>query len=116
MGRYRFLSQALRQIMRDAFRQASGVHENQRRAMLPGEFSDAVVNFVPHLVGRDWTQLAARNFDRQIELPLVPDIDDHRRRTPVASQEVCNLFDRPLRSREPDAYRWPMCQGMQTFQ
>ena len=72
--------------------------------MLPRQIGDAVVNLVPHLVGRNWPQLAGRNFDGEIKLPLVPDIDDDRRGPTVSCKKVRDLLDRFLGSREPDAH------------
>src|SRR5204863_4709853 len=68
---YRVSSQALSQMMRHTFRQAARVHKDQCGAMLPCQFLDAVVDFAPHLVGDNWSELAAGDFDRQVQIASV---------------------------------------------
>src|SRR5271169_3544945 len=84
--------------------------------MLLDEFYEAVVDLVPHFVGRDGTELAGGNFDRKIELAFVADVNDHRVWTTTACQEMCNLFNGLLCRREANAHRGTMCQGFQPLQ
>src|SRR5439155_237925 len=49
--------------------------------------------------------MAAGKLDREIERALVPDVDDHRIRSSVASQEMCDFFDRLLGCGKPDAHQ-----------
>ena len=69
------------------------------------QFDQAIVNFFPHFVRGNWSKLAAGNLDREIERALVPDVDDHRIRSSVASQEMCDFFDRLLGCGKPDAHQ-----------
>ena len=109
-------AQALAQVMRDPLRQPPGVHEHQRGTMLLHQFHQPVVNLVPHLVGGDRPQGRAGHFHREIELALVPDIDDHRSRPAVAGQKVRDFFDRLLGRGKPDAHRRTIGQRFQPLQ
>src|SRR2546430_16749536 len=84
--------------------------------MLSNEFHHTVINLVPHLVGGDRTKGAARNFDREIKLPLVSNVDDLRIGTAIAGKKVRNLFDWFLSCRQTNAHRRTMRQRFQSFQ
>ena len=99
-----FFAQSFAQMVGDALRQPAGVDEHQRGAMLLDQFHQAVVNLVPHFVGGDRPQRRAGHFHCEIELPLVSDIHDHRRRPAVAGQEVGDFFDGLLGGGKSDAH------------
>ena len=65
---YGLFSQTLSQMKRHAFRQATRVHKDQRGAMLRCQFRDAVVDFVPHLVCSNGSELATGHLDGQVHL------------------------------------------------
>ncbi len=85
----------------DAFAHPPGADEDQRRAMRADLLGDAIVDLAPHLFARDRTELVAGNFDAQLHLAAVSDVD---RRRPIA-QKSGDVFERPHRRREPDALR-----------
>ena len=60
----------LGQMVGDSLRESPRIYEHQRGAMLLDEFYEAVVDLVPHFVGRDGAELAGGNFDREIELAV----------------------------------------------
>src|SRR5580700_8121314 len=103
-------------MVRDALRQSPRIHKNQRRTMLLDEFYQAVVNLIPHFVGRDRTELAGGNFYGEIELALVTDVYDYGIWTPVAGEEMCNLLNRLLRRRKSNARGRPIRQGFQSLE
>ena len=113
---YRVSSQALSQMMRHTFRQAARVHKDQCGAMLPCQFCDAVVDFAPHLVGDNWSELAARDFDRQVQLASVVYLHHCGVGTIGTGQEARNNFDGLLRSRKTDPHRAPIGQIFQSLQ
>src|SRR3982074_2620855 len=114
MRGYVFCAEALAQIVRDAFGQASGVDEHQCGTMLLDQGHETVINRVPHFVGCDRPQRHRRNFHREIELALVTNIYDDRRRpaasAPIvhrqmaASKKMRDLFNWLLRRRQANAH------------
>src|SRR5580693_4702282 len=92
------------QMVRDSLRQSPRVYEDQRRAMLFDEFYQTVVDLVPHFIGRDGPELAGRNFDSEIELSLVADVDDHRIRPSAAGEKMRDFFNRLLRGRKSNTH------------
>ena len=94
---------ALAQLMRYALGHAPCVHKYQRCAMLLDQRYEPVVDLVPHFIRGDRTQRHLRNFYREIQLPLVSDVDDDRIRARfagvrTAGEEMRYLFNRLLRS------------------
>src|SRR5437762_2457254 len=67
MRRDGIFSQAFAKMMGHALRQTARVDKNQRGAMLRRQRGDALVNLVPHFVGRDGAELAAGNFNGRSE-------------------------------------------------
>ena len=84
--------------------------------MLADQFNYAVINLVPHLIGGDCTESAGRNFDCEIELSLVSNIDDHRIGAAIAGEKVCNFFDGLLGGRKPNAHRRTISKRFQPLQ
>ena len=78
MRKHHILTQAFSERMCNALRKAPGIHENERRAVRQDEFRDTVVDLVPHLRARDRTERVARNFDGDLHLAPMSDIDDSR--------------------------------------
>src|SRR5262245_64866169 len=113
MGGDLALAEPLAQEMRDPLGHASGVHEDQGRAVRSYVSRDAVQDLAPLLVGRHGLQLAVRQLDRQVEIAAVAEVDDAARRLALgpraalarADQEARDRLDRPLGGREPDALR-----------
>ena len=62
--------------MRDALGQAARVDEDQRGAVGGDVAGEAVVDLVPHLAGGDGAEFVARDFDGEIHLAAVADVDD----------------------------------------
>ncbi len=79
MGGNLILADALAEMHGDAFSQRARVDEDQRGAMLQCQFGKAIIDFAPHLVGGDGAEFGARDFDREIELAAVADVDDGRK-------------------------------------
>src|ERR1700751_4971282 len=102
--------------MSDALHKPASIYEHQGRAVLIHELDDAVVKLVPHLVGSDWAKLGSRHFNREIQRSLVPDVDDHRTGSTVASKKMCHLLNGLLRCRQPDARRRTTKERLQPFQ
>src|SRR5438874_11134724 len=92
-----FFSNAFRQVMRHPLDQTASVHKDQGRAVLLRKLHNAVVNFIPHLIAGHWAEQCGRNFNREIELALVPDVYDFWVGATVASKKMRNLFDWLLR-------------------
>src|SRR5580693_9662020 len=103
----------LGQMVRNSLRESPCIYEHQRGAMLLDQFHEAVVYLVPHFVGRDGAKLAGGNFDREIELPFVADVNDYGVWTLIACEEMGNLFNRLLCRGEANAHRRTMRQGFQ---
>src|SRR6187402_1301569 len=99
MRRHGIGADPLGEMMRNAFREASRIDEDECRPMLANERGDAVVNFVPELVRRDWPQLAWRHFNRQIEMTPAGDLDDCGRPASRAGEEAADELDGFLRGR-----------------
>ena len=78
MGGDLVFAEALAKMHGDAFSQCARVDEHQRGAVLQCEFGEAVVDLAPHFVGGDGTQFGARDFDGEIELAAMADVDDGR--------------------------------------
>ena len=64
-------------------------------------------------MGPSWL---AWNLDRQIELPSVSNIDDHRIGTAASGEEMCDLFDWLLCGRKADTHRRAMRPCFQSLQ
>ena len=111
-----FFAEPLAQLVRHRSAMPPRVHEDQRRAMLLDQFDEPVVDLVPHFVDGDGTKCAARDFDGQIELPPVADVDDDRVGAAVAGQKVGDFFDGFLGGRQSDALRAGGGQGLQPLE
>ena len=58
---------ALGEVVGDAFDEASGVDEDQGRAMFESELLKALVDFVPHFIGSDGSEFTGGEFDGEVE-------------------------------------------------
>src|SRR5438067_4419353 len=116
MGANVFSSYPLGQIMGDSLDQASRVHQDESRAVLLGQFDDAVVNFIPHFVAGDGPKQRGRNFHREVELALVTDVDDYRIGPAVSREKMGYLLNWFLRCRKSDANRRAMGQCLQPLE
>src|SRR5947207_12356182 len=112
----RFLTQPLGKMMRYALCEPTRVDEDQRGAVLCGESGEPVVNFRPHFVGRNWSKLAAGNFDCQVQLAAMTDLDDRRIGAIAANQKTRHEFDRSLRCGKSDACEAPAGQMVEAFE
>src|SRR5580704_5387445 len=112
----RILSQPLAKMMSHALRETPRVDKNQRRAMLPGQRGDALVDFVPHFVGSHGAQLASRNFDGQIEFTPVTYFDHHWSGPSGAAEKMGDQFDRLLRRGKTYARESFASQVVETFE
>src|SRR6266481_8749828 len=92
----RFLPQPLCETTR--------VDEDKRGAVLRGESGEPIVDFRPHFVGRNWSKLTAGNFDCQVQLAAMTDLDDRRIGAIAANQETGHESDRFLRCGKSDAW------------
>ncbi len=96
MRRHVLLAHALAQVMTQALSQPPRVYKHQRRPVLLHQLYQAVVDRVPHLVRGHRPQRHRWNFDREVKLPLVANVDDDRIRTPASRQKVRDILDRFL--------------------
>ena len=103
------------ELVREPFRKTSRVDEHERGPMVGDVLGDAVDD-VGHLLGRRHRfELALGQLERDVELALVPDVDDLWQRA-FAHQQSSDRFDRPLRRRQPDARRPPVTQDLEPFE
>src|SRR3954451_1920270 len=116
MGSDGVFPKPLSQVERNALGQLPSIDEDERGAVLQDEFSDAVVDLVPHLVRSDGSERDSRDLDGEIELALVTDVYDHRVRTAAAGKEMRDLLDGLLRRREPNTVRALLSQQFQPFE
>src|SRR3984885_612540 len=91
------------EMMRQAFGEAASVHENERRTVLLHQAGDALIDFVPHLIGSDGAEFAGRNFDGEVEASALLDFDDYGRGPSAAGEKLSDQFDGLLRGREPNS-------------
>jgi hypothetical protein len=95
----------LRQVPRHAFRHPPGVDEHERRAMLLRERRKSGVDLLPHLARHDRFERRRRNFEGEIALPHMSDIDDRATVGGVGSHQIArDFFDRLLRRRQAHAH------------
>ncbi len=102
--------------MRNALRQPSRVHEDQRGPMLLHQFRNAVVDLVPHFVRRHRPKLARGNFDSEIEFASLCDLHDRRRGPSVSGEKLRDQFDWLLRGGKADARRPRGCERFEPFE
>ena len=60
------------------------------------EFRQAIIDFLPHFVRSDWSELAGRNFDREIKRSFMADIYDDRIVAAISGEKMRDFFDRFL--------------------
>ena len=84
--------------------------------MLPRQFGDTLVNLVPHLVRCNGPQLAGGDFDSDVELARVFNVDDHRVRPVAPGQKTRNQLNRVLRGGEADPNGGTVSQSLQSLQ
>ena len=78
MRGYQFFPNAFAQVHRQPLGQPPRVDEDQRGTVLHRQLGEAVVDFAPHFVAGDRAQLRWWNFDGEIELAAMTDVDDRR--------------------------------------
>ena len=77
VGDHMILPQLLRKLMRQAFDESAGVHEQQGRAVLIGQFGYAVERAVPQLMRRYRSEFVfLRHLDGEVDFSGVSGIDD----------------------------------------
>ncbi len=76
MGRDQVVANALAQVHGEALGETAGVDEDQRRAVLHGQFGEAVVDLAPHFIAGDGAEFRRRDLDGEIELAAMADVDD----------------------------------------
>ena len=76
VGGHLALAQPLAQLMGNAFDEAAGVDEDDRRPMGLHLGNDPLVDLVPQLVGRDRPQLLVWDVDGEVHRPPMADVDD----------------------------------------
>src|ERR1041385_4471265 len=103
-------------MMRNPFGQTPGIYENQRGAMLRGQYRKSIVDFSPHFVGSYCAQLAAGNFDGEIQFPAVPDLYNHRIGAIAAGQKMSDEFDWFLRGGQAYASYVRSCEVIETLE
>ncbi len=66
----------VREFEGDLFDEAAGVDEDQRGAVVLGVGGELVEDLVPHAVGGDGAEFVAGDFDGEVELAALADLDD----------------------------------------
>ena len=99
-------AQPLGQMARDPLDEAARVHEDQGRAVGPGQLGDAIVDLLPLLVGADGAQLVAQHLDGEVHVAPLAHVHDRRQRggpSPRASGAAVStgrtVAERPMRCR-----------------
>ena len=120
--RHRFLAETLAEVPRGALGHAARVDENQRGAVQLHQLRHARVDLFPLLVRHHRSQRRLRQFERQVALLRIADIDDLALRRAVyhgtgADQKTRHFVDRLLRGRQADARQPPIAgERLQTLQ
>src|ERR1700735_1279977 len=105
-----------RKMMAHALRETTCVNKNQRGAIREHQVCDAPVDFFPHLVRSHWAKLAGRNFDRQIQMPPLRNLDDCRSRPVIACEKICYQLDGLLCGGETNTSRMIPGEGIEAFE
>ena len=122
-----FLAKALAELMGNAFGQAPGVDEDERRAVRLDELDDALVNLVPHFVRGNRAEFRGGNFNSEVKLPFMADINDDGigarilgitwiLRIRSAAEKMCHFFDWLLRRGKADTRRGTRSQLFEALQ
>jgi hypothetical protein len=91
------LAEPLSEMARNTLGHPARVHEHERGAVLRDQIGEAVVDTLAHIVRHDCFERNGRQFECEIALAHMADIDDRTRS--IASQELRDEFDRLLRRR-----------------
>ena len=116
VGGDRVFSQSFAEMMRHALGQPARVDKDKRGTMLGGKRRDAIVNLIPHFVRCHGSQLAAGNFDGQIEFAPMADLHNFRGDVVCASQKTGHEFDRLLRCGKANARKAFSGQMIEAFE
>ena len=113
---------ALAEVVGHPLGQPAGVHEDQCCPVPGDQFGHAVVDLRPLLVRRDRAQVRCRHLHGEVQIALVPAVDDDAVGTPAAvhplrsHQERGRLLNGPLRRRQPHAAGPPLGDMVQASQ
>ena len=107
--------QALFKVVGHAFRQPSGVDEDQRGAVLPHEVGHPVVDVAPDRVRRHCSQFVLGHRHRQVHLAAMADVDDPAAHRSGRGEELCDGFNGSLGGREADAGRSGMRERVESL-
>ena len=110
------LAQQVGECARHPFGQPAGVDEDQRRAVLGNQFSQAFVDLAPGVERHHRLERRAGNFDGEIALALMAGIDDLTFAVADADQEMRDGLDRLDGGREADADQTIAAQRRQALQ
>src|SRR5450759_2632514 len=92
-------SQPLTYVMRDAFSKTARIYEDQRGTVFQYDFRQPVVDLGPHLVAGDGAEFVLGNFDGELHVTSMADVDD----VSGIAEKLRDLLDRIYRGRKPDA-------------
>ena len=101
--------------MRHAFYHSPSVGEDQRCAVGLNQLRQTTINFFPHFIRHHGFKRRLGNFNRQVQLAAVTDVDDRAIRVAslidgmCTNQETRNFLDRFLRRGQADALEWMLC-------
>ena len=107
MGRHHVVAEALAELVGQAFGQPAGVDEHQRGAVLGDQGGDAVEHVGQLLRRGHRLQLAVGQLESQVDVALMADIHDGRKRA-LADQEAADGLDRALGGGQADPQRAPV--------
>src|SRR5579883_186649 len=103
-------AETFRKMMRDAFGEAPRVDKDECGAIFAGQPGDAVVDFVPHFIAGDGAEFVAGDFDGELHLALVADLDDFR----FGAEKLSDFFDRADSGGEADFLERAAGQSFET--
>ncbi len=98
MSGHHVVAETLAQLMGQSLGQTPGVDEDQGGAVLGHQSGDPVEHVRELLGGRHRLQLAVGQLQGQVDVTLMPDVDD-RRQGPVADEEASDGLDGALGGR-----------------
>src|SRR5919108_6643618 len=116
------LPQPFGQLVRHPLDQPARVDEDQRRAMRMDLLDELIVHRRPNILTDDWAKLFIRNFDAELHLALMANVDDSAvggavlGNLTVSNQKTSDLFNRLLRGAQTDALHRPPDQLIEPFQ
>ena len=109
------VAEPLAEQVREAFGETARVDEHERRAVLGDELRDPVEDVGHLLGGRDGFELTVGQLEREVEVALVPAVDD-RREVAITDEQARDRLDGTLRRGQPDTRRALLAERFEPFE